>query len=357
MINRDKSISVWQTGILTFIMMFTNKILVLPSILSENTKIEAVLIVFLSFLLEIGLLVLFYITKRKFPEKSIFEILKINFGKWISISFAVLCALFFFSKSVFMFNVFEFFLRSVMYKDAVNFLFLVCVLPVVSFVAYSGLRTMARTFQIFFPVIILTTLFCVIVGFFEIDGGLTFNLSQIKDFANNFFSHLSAFGDSLFLFIVMDKLKIKRGEWKVFYTLSSLGMFFVCTICFVYVFSYTYTTFFHPFAIFEMLSFVKEYDGLGRIDIIAVILMMIFFYFQFTIFLKGFLDSLSVTGDFFTKKISILIFNFIFIIISLYFVKNLNNALFLGEKIIPFFEIIPFILLPCLIFSAKKGEK
>ena len=44
MIARDKSITAWQAGIMIFILMFANKVLLLPSLLFEGAKFESIFI-------------------------------------------------------------------------------------------------------------------------------------------------------------------------------------------------------------------------------------------------------------------------------------------------------------------------
>lgn len=62
---KDKSVNAWQIGILLFILLFANKILVLPSLLYDGAKVEAFFIPVILFALELGLLVLFYKVKNK----------------------------------------------------------------------------------------------------------------------------------------------------------------------------------------------------------------------------------------------------------------------------------------------------
>ena len=71
----DRSINVWQAGILLFVLMFANKILVLPSLLFEGAGMESIFILIFFFLLELGLVLLFLALKKKFPTQSFSQIL------------------------------------------------------------------------------------------------------------------------------------------------------------------------------------------------------------------------------------------------------------------------------------------
>ena len=155
MFDRDRKISAWQTGILLFILLFANKILVLPSIIATKSKLEAILIVMSLFACEIGLLLLFWWTKNRNPNKSFFDVLKAKCGSPVCKTIACLVCLYFLSKSVLLYNVCHAFLQNLVYKDVSDILFLVAILPVVNFLAFSGITPHARTMQLFFPSIFL----------------------------------------------------------------------------------------------------------------------------------------------------------------------------------------------------------
>ncbi len=357
MLQRNKSISAWQSGIMLFVLAFANKVLILPSLIGKKSRIEAMIVLSCLFLFDMILLFLFFLTKRKHPNKSLFELIKSALGNGFLVFFSILCCIFFFSKAVFLFNVFQNFMRSVMYKNAVTLVFLICLLPVAGYFVLSGIRTMCRTMQMFFPILAIVSLFCVVVGFFQLQDQTIMSSFSFLDFSFDTFKHIGAFGDSLILFLFMDKISVSKGEWKVVFSLSILGDVFVFLICAIYLFSYPYTYFLHPFAVFELLSFVKEYNGLGRIDIIVVILMMIFFIFQFSIYMLGFVFSFKNICPFFSENYIVGLFDFVFAIVIYFFVTNIQTTIFFGENIMSFSTAIPLILLPVLIFYAKKGDK
>lgn len=61
---KDRTINIWQAGILLFIIIFANKILILPSLLYSGANIEGMFCYLISFLLEIGLITLFIFLKE-----------------------------------------------------------------------------------------------------------------------------------------------------------------------------------------------------------------------------------------------------------------------------------------------------
>lgn len=360
MIVKDKSISAWQTGILLFILLFANKILVLPSLLYSTAKVEAFFIPVALFILEMGLLFLFYKVKTKFPEESFAEIIKLYFGRILTVIIFVLFMFFFVCKAVLLYNITYIFFKNLIYKEADNIMFLFCFLPIINHLAISGLRVMGRTAQLFFPVIFAITVFCIVVGFFGINSKPVFFEHSFSDVFFTSLKHISAFGDSLFLFVFMDKIQIKKGQWKIIFSLAGISMLLIVLITVVFVFSYTYTAFMHPYALFEIMSYVKEYGGVGRIDIISMIVIIIDTYFHLAIYLKSFMGSFKVVFKNVDDLFSVLSFNFIFLIAINFVILNLEKTVVYGETVVPYFSILSFVVVPILsviLLCFNKGKK
>lgn len=359
---RDKSINAWQIGILLFVLMFANKILTLPSLLYDGAGVESFVIVIFLFGVEFGILILFWRLKKKYPTQSFSQILTQNFGKAVSFVVAVLIMIFFLSKTVLLYNITYIFFRNLIYKDADNFLFLLCFLPVVNHLAICGLRVLGRTAQMFFPIIVLIVLFCVVVGVFGINSMPLLYETSVPRLFNTTLTHLSSFGDIIFLFVVMDKIKVKNGEWKVVFSLVAVAMLCVLAITVIFIFSYTYTAFMHPYALFEIMSYVKEYGGVGRIDIISMVLIVLFTYFHLAIYLKAFMMSFCEILPKIDDIYCVLTFNFAFILLVSFLIQNLQKTLIYGTGILPYFAIIPFVVVPilsiiCLLKQDRKRKR
>lgn len=358
----DKTINAWQVGILIFILIFANKILTLPSLLYDKTGVEGFFVPIFLFVFEIGLLILFCVLKNKYPNSSFAEILNENLGKVVTKIVFALMMIFFLAKTVLLYNVTYIFFRNLIYKDVDNFLFLICFLPVVNHLAISGLRVIGRTAQMFFPTIVVIVLFCIVVGIFGIGDMPMLFQTNAPMFFKSSFTHMSSFGDMMFLFTIMDKVKMKNGQWKIVFSFAGVAMLCVVAITTIFIFSYTYTAFMHPYALFEIMSYVKEYGGIGRIDIISMVLIVIFTYFHLAIYLKVFMLSFDVIFNKIGCIYSVLSFNVLFLIGISFLVSNLQTAIVFGEGVLPYFSIIPFAIVPtfaCVAMSvdAHKWKK
>lgn len=357
----DKSITAWQAGIILFILLFANKVLVLPSLLYEGAHFEAFFVPIILFALEFGIIGLFYFLKKKFPAQGLSEILKDHIGKWAQVLVSVLFMIFFLSKAVLLYNVAYTFFRNMIYRDSTNFIFLFCFLPIINHLAICGLRVLGRTAQLFFPAVEIIALFCMIVGFLGVKTTPLLFETPFSAILLTSLKHISAFGDAAFLIVIMDRIQVKKGEWKVIFLLPLAASVMVFAIVLTFVLTYTYTSFMHPYAIFDVMSYVREYGGLGRVDIISMILIIIFTYFHLAIYMKMFMISFHEVFAKLDHLYSVLTFDLLFLIMVLFVINNLENSVIFGQKILPFFAIIPFVILPiftlvCAFLHKRRRE-
>ncbi len=359
MVRKDRTINSWQAAIMLFVLMFANKILILPSLLYEDAKTEAIFVPILLFLLEIGLVFLFYLLKKKFPETSFATLLKNHFGKVVTCIIYVFIMAFFLGKAILLYNVTYMFFKNVIYIDTGTLPYLLCIVVVINHLSLCGLRALGRTLQLFFPAILAVTLFSILVGASGIEASPLFFTSSAGDFFTAIFRHISAFGDSIFLFVFFDRIEIKKNQWKSFFAISGIGMLCVVVVIAIALITYAHTAFLHPFAFFELMSYVKEYGGLGRIDILSMIVIITFTYFHMAIYMKIFTLSFDTVFPKLKSIYGVFVFDFIFVLVVNFVVKNLSKTIVYGEVYLPFFAIISFVVLPFfvmwLIFCRKKG--
>ena len=348
----DRNLNAWQTGILIFILLFANKIIVLPSLLFEGAGLESIFMLVFVFMFEIGLIWLFYILKKRYPNKSFASVLQKHFGEGVKVLFFAAFCIFFLSKAVLLYNVTYIFFRNLIYKDTSNFLILFCFLPIINHLAISGLRSLGRTAHMFFPVIAGILIFCLVVGIFGIDSRPLLFSNSFESVVLTGLRHIAPFGDMIFLFAFMDKIEVKKGQWKVIFSFAGAATILIVAVNLIFMLSYTYTSFMHPYAIFEIMSFVKEFGGLGRIDIISMVLIIVFAYFHLAIYLKTFMLSFHQIFPKIDNIYSILTFDFVFVVIVTFFIVNLETAVVYGEQILPWIAIFSFLILPVFVFVA-----
>ena len=359
---KDKTMNAWQTGICLFIIIFANKILLLPSLLYDIASIEGAWAYFISFAFELGLITLFVFVKRRYNNISFAELVRKKLGVITLKIFYLLLALFFLCKLVLIYNVTYIFFKDLIYKDSGTLLFLISFLPIINYLALSSMRVIGRTMQLFFPIILLIFIFCTTTSLISVgEAPLLFQGSALNVFLATI-KHISAFGDSIFLFVFMDKIEYKKGDGKKIYLMSGLAILFVLLTMFAFYFSYTYTSFMHPYAIFETMGNIKDYGGLGRIDSIAVILVIILTYLQMGLYLKAFVVSFKEVFPKLSPVYGVVTFDFLFVIIISLIVRTLEKTVFYAESVLPYFSLISFVLVPLsaitfLILKRKRSDE
>lgn len=357
MIRGDKSINAWQTSIIIFVLIFANKVLILPSLLFEDAKMESIFVPVVLSVFEMAILFVFYRLKIAFPNQSFSYVLRNNCGKFVMHAVYVLFAIYFLSKAILIYNITYIFFKTVIYKDGNNFLFLFCLLPIINHLACCGLRATGRTTQLFFPVVLVLVVFCIVVGIFGISGKSLMFQSSLSDVFMTTIKHISAFGDMIFLFVFMGKINIKKGQWKIVFSLSGLAFVLVVVMTVVFMLSYNYTAFMHPFALFEIMNYVKEFGGTGRIDILSMIVIIIMTYFQLAFYLKAFMASFQTIFYKINKIYSLLTFDLLFLFLVNFVVLNLEIAVYYGENILPFVSIFSFVIVPAISIFCQLRKK
>ena len=356
---RDKTMSVWQAGICLFIIIFANKILLLPSLLYSLANIEGMFAYLFSFTLEIGLLTLFIFVKRKYTNISFSQLVREKLGVITLKIFYILLCLFFFCKLILIYNVTYIFFKDLIYKNSDSFLFIICLLPIINYLAYSTPRVLGRTAMVFFPIILIVLIFCTVTSLISVNDTPLFFQSSAFDVFLATIKHISAFGDAIFLFVFMDKIEYKKGDGKKLYFFAGLAILFVLLIEIAFYFSYTYTSFMHPYAIFETMGNIKDYGGLGRIDAVAVILVIILTYFQMSIYLKSFTISFKEIFPKLSINYALITFDFLFLIVVYLLIRNLERTILYAESVLPYFSLISFVLvtITSVVFLAMKRKR
>ena len=150
-----EKINLRQMGCLAGILIFANKILVLPSLLFEKSNVDGIFVLFFFFLLELFLLAVFFKIKSKFQAESFFHILSLFFTKYGAYLIYFLFCVFFLIRALLTFNVSLMYLKNQVYFEMGEYVFLICFLSISNNLVFRGLRSMARTTEFFYIFLML----------------------------------------------------------------------------------------------------------------------------------------------------------------------------------------------------------
>lgn len=351
-----ESISSRQVGVLCAISIFANKILLLPSLLYENAKADGFFVVALLFLIDLMILFSFFYLKKKFPVQSFGEILTFFFGKVIAKVIFLAFVVFFMFKVFLIYSTSFIYLKQQVYQGEFALLAMVCILPVINHVAFTGLRSMARTIEMFFYIISFGFVLCLAISTFTYKSSPLFFTSDITAFASTAFRHIFSFGDYLFLFIIIDKVSLTQKDKKRVLKYVFFAIFLVLTLFFLFYSLYQITAFMHNNALSDILIFSVVFNAVGRIDIIAMLTIMFLAIFQMELFHYCFCDAFVNFLPKLNKIFAVITFDIFFFIVYLMLIGKYENMVIQVEVWLPYLTIMLNYLLPLLLglFSFKK---
>ena len=352
------TISSRQAGIIACIMVFANKILTLPSLLYEKSKADAVFVIALLFLLELGVLYVFFRLKRKHPSESFFEILSEMLTKPVAIVIYALFFLYFYFSLLITFNFTHVYFKSQVYHDDQESVFLFVAVAIIITTMARGLRPLARSAEFFFLLIIFGFVAVMFVAFSNTKDALILFDSPILNVFKNIYEYAFAFGDMIFLFLIMDKIELdKKGEKLILkYILFSIFVVLAGYVLFYSV--YQYTAFIHPNAVSDIIVLSYQIFNIGRLEFIPVMIVMVQTLLQLSIYsyLQGFLLRNIFKKMTLNFSITIVIFLFLGSYILAF------NSLDILEKITKnYVSVVALFLqygipLICLFFTFGRGR-
>ncbi len=352
-----KSISARQSGIIVFLTILANKILVLPSAMYEKSKTDSIFALIAIFAFELLVLACFFALKKAYPEQNLKEILSKKMGcvaaKVIIFAFLI----FFLFKTMLTYAVLYVYLKDLVYQDEFGFLALVCLFPVVNHAVVCGLRAMGRTFELFYYIVLVGVLFCLCIAFFTNISMPNFFVASPLEIFHSGFRHIFAFGDYLVLFLFIDKIKLKKGEEKKIFLFALVGIILVLAIFIIFYAKYQVTAFMHNNALADLLVFSVQFNAIGRLDIIAMLTIMTLGLFQLEIFQAAFCESFVQIFDKLSVKYGVIVFDILFLVIYLVLIKKYEIMLSFATDYLVYFAILTNIVLPVLIYVLSRRHK
>lgn len=356
-----QTINLRQMGCIAGVMVFANKILVLPSLFYDRVGVDGLFILIGMFLVELLLLAIFFKVKSVFKTETFFQVLSRIFTKYGAYILSFLFACFFILKAITGFNISLMYLKNQVYFEAGEYIFLLCFLTIANNFVFKGLRSMSRTVEFFYVIIIILAFFCISGTLLNFMGFPNFLTHSVGEITTSSFSYLLWFGDSLFFFLIMDKIEYKKEKRKTVYLTVIINMIIVFLLYLIFYSAFRYTGFMHNNAASEVLTFSNKFSGIGRVDIAAVVVVMILNYFQFSVYNLAF-DAMLENIIPKNKKIySVVIFDVIFFILLALLFTDFTRSIdiatnYLSYVALPLQYIVPFAcLIPCC-FRRKKHD-
>ena len=354
-----QTINLRQMACIAGIMIFANKILVLPSLFFDKVGVDGFFILLGYFIIDLILLAVFFRIKSVYKKETFFHILSKFLTKYGAYVVYALIAVFFLIKTVTTFNISLMYMKNQVYFEAGEYIFIICFLTISNNLVSRGLRSTGRTIEFFYSMIMILAFVCIFATFGNFTSMPLFFVNPLSKLGLEGFNFMFWFGDTLFFFLIMDKIEFKKEKAKTVYITVIINMLIISALHFVFYSAFKYTGFMHNNAASDVLTFTNNFLGIGRIDIFAVIVVMFLVYFQLTIFNMAFDASLSALIPNESKIYSIVLFDVAFFIILALWITDFTRAIDISYSIMPYFTLILEYILPiiCLIVCLMERRR
>lgn len=355
----NKNISMRQTGILILFSVFTTKLLLLPALMFEDVKADAIFSIILLFTLELLCLPILFKLKRKYPDKKFHDILKKYLTSFVAKVIILILMFFVLIKSILTFSIVYVYFKQQIYQDEFVWIALVACIAVISHAVLGGLRPMARTMELLFGIVISGFVFCLAISLFTPISTPTFFVSPAKDVFYSLYKYAFTFGDFAFLFLIIDKIDYKKREEKKVYFYAIFAMVLVLSLFFLFYSKYQVTAFMHNNALADLLVFSVKFNAVGRLDIVAMLTIMMITLFEIELMCYIFCDGFTSLFPLLNKKYAIVVFDVLFLLLYYVFIGKYEIMVRSTVIWLPIVGVIVGYVLPliCFIISTIKRRK
>ena len=201
-----------QAIILFLICTVSSKMQMLPCLLAGAVGKDLWCVLLFGAAIDLAFLLLTITINRLCPNLTIHDMLRQTFGKVFSGIVVFLFFTYFICTAVLPFEAVRDVFASNLFETIPWRIFAIFLLLCVGYLAYSGMRTIGRSAELYFPIIIGCILALVILGMSSTDFTRIFPLATtpLKTTANNYLMHSIWFADYMILFVLTGR--IKPGE-------------------------------------------------------------------------------------------------------------------------------------------------
>lgn len=335
------TISLRQAGLFTSLLIFSSKLLVLPSLLYQTNSFGAIFSLLLILCVEFLFIFLIINLKQKNPNLSVYQIFNKKIGKILTKILFFILFLFFLLKIFYILHENYSFLKQTLFSEATLFVYLLCVLPVISSMVFKGLKAMGRTVEIFYVVILVLLLISMLSWFFTLKE-LTFTIfmsNGFSGFLSACFDYTFCFSDFVFLIVIVDKIKFEEKQLKSFYAYVIASLVIIFLFIFTFFLAYQTTSFVKQNAIFNISQFSNYFGTLGKFNIISITSVAIILYFQLAMFLFCANLCLEKLFPFKSKAQPLIFINIILLIASLLIFSDVNNVVIFYSHYVKYLSI------------------
>lgn len=356
-----QKISAHQMGVIAGILFFTLKMSTLPALVYEYNGTGAVLSTIFVILLNFGFLWLVVWIKQKYKNMSLYDIFCQKIGVFVTKLLYFVFFAFFILKLLLMLSDTFTFIKDVADEEFSILNLFICFLPIISALAYSGIKSLGRTAEFFFPLIVFSLVLLIAFAFVPVSSWGLGDLVQngFSGFFNSIFRLSFYTGDLFALLIFLDKLELKQGKKRQLFIPFCIMALLLLVVYIIYYIFYQETAMYHTNVLNDIVQYAIGTSGGWHMDIFAIVAFMLNVYIQGAVLLYCANNCLKKVLGYHYDVMTLIFINILLIGLEYLYLTDYLRYVAFAENVLCYFAsavllLIPIILIFCL---AKKGKK
>ncbi|GEM_PF-2433915 len=263
-----------QFILISLFLVTTSKLMTMPISIFSTAQNDAIFSILFGSIVELGIIILVSLVIARNPDCNLLSLLKKRLGSVLAYIIIFILYAFIITKFIFvLIEVFTFF-KDYLYDDFNPVIYTLSTFFVVGYISFKGCRTMGRTFEILFPVIVIGLVIALVsnIEFASWGAMLPYFDDGILPSIRGLSENLFYFGNALPLLFFVGKVKIKphfvaKTAW------SNVGLFaFILLFCFVFYDIFGYSTILSTFAISDYTQYDPYILDLQRLNWLSMMI-------------------------------------------------------------------------------------
>ena len=356
-----ETINCHQFGIIASVLLLTLKFTSLPALLYECNNVGGVVSISVIVVINVLFIILLFWLKNKYKNLGIYEILSNGIGTLLTKAIYFIFFVFFIFKLLSIMSDGYGFIRDVVDEEFTHFNFLICFIPVCCALAFSGLRSIGRTAEFFFPYVVVGLIVSIMFSFVPV------KLWGIGTLAHGTFSGLFRSitelsfwnGDMLAMLIFIDKIQIDKRQIKRFiFPYVTISFLLVITYL-VYYSLYQQTSLFHNNLIYDIVQYAIGTSSGWHMDIFAILIFIICLIIQGGIFIYSARDCVEKIFNYNNKTITLISVIMVLIFTEFLFLDDYLEYVVYARMWLSWFGGFVMLIIPALfcVLTITRGGK
>ena len=267
-----------QAIILFLICTISSKMQMLPCLLAGDVGKDLWLVLLFGACIDIFFLFLTILINKICPTLTTHDLLRNTYGKIFSSIIGILLLSYFICTAVLPFEAVRDVFASNLF-DAIPWkIFAIFFIACVGYLAYSGIRTIGRSAELYFYIIVACVLFLVFLGILHTDFSqiLPLATTNFSNIAQGYFTHNIWFGDYMIFFVLTGRIKPGETSLKFKDLLIFIIAIFIYAVAYITLWGlYTVTASSQSSLLSSISAFSLLNLDIGRVDWFLVLLSQI----------------------------------------------------------------------------------